>query len=60
MPDPDFSSAEVPGQGGGGPFGALDRDNPSFQTAQAACAEIFGADGRVPGAGPGGGGGDQG
>ena len=60
MPDPDFSAAGVPGQGGGGPFGALDRDNPSFQTAQAACAEIFGADGRVPGAGPGSGGGDQG
>ena len=59
MPDPDFTSMGVPGQGGGGPFGALDRDNPTFQTAQEACAEIFGADGRVPGAGPGGGG-DQG
>ena len=57
MPDPDFSSMGTPGQGGGGPFGALDRDDPAFQTAQEACAEIFGAGGRIPGAGPGGGGG---
>ncbi|MGB9357867.1 MAG: hypothetical protein WCC01_04845 [Acidimicrobiia bacterium] len=55
MPDPDFSTMGNPGQGGGGPFGALDRDDPAFQTAQEACADIFGADGRVPGAGPGGG-----
>ena len=55
MPDPDFSSFGTPGQGGGGPFGALDRDDPAFQTAQDACADIFGADGRIPGAGPGGG-----
>jgi len=57
MPDPDFSTMGNPGQSGGGPFGALDRDDPAFQTAQEACADIFGADGRVPGAGPGGGGG---
>lgn len=55
MPDPDFSSTGTPGQGGGGPFGALDRDDPSFAAAQEACADIFGADGRIPGAGPGGG-----
>jgi hypothetical protein len=55
MPDPDLSALGNPGQGGGGPFGDIDRDDPEFQTAQEACAEIFGADGRVPGAGPGGG-----
>lgn len=55
MPDPDFSSFGTPGQGGGGPFGAIDRDEPAFQTAQEACADIFGADGRIPGGGPGGG-----
>lgn len=57
MPDPDFSSTGTPGEGGGGPFGAIDRDDPAFETAQEACADIFGADGRIPGAGPGGGGG---
>ncbi len=56
MADPDFSTMGNPGQGGGGPFGALDRDDPAFQKAQDACADIFGADGRIPGAGPGGGG----
>jgi len=52
MPDPDFSS--TPGQGGGGgPFGQLDRDDPAFQSAQEACAEIIDGFGR--GGGPGGG-----
>lgn len=59
MPDPDFSTFGQPGQGGGagggGPFGAIDQDDPTFQTAQEACAGIFGGD-RVPGGGPGGGG----
>ena len=59
MPDPDFSAFGEPGQGGsgaggGGPFGAIDRDNPTFETAQDACAVIFGGD-RIPGGGPGGG-----
>ena len=57
MPDPNFSAIGAPGQGGGGPFGAIDRDDPAFQAAQEACADIFGADGHIPGAGPGGGGG---
>ncbi|MGB5431841.1 MAG: hypothetical protein WBO21_02425 [Acidimicrobiia bacterium] len=57
MPDPDFSTFGEPGQGGsgaggGGPFGAIDQDDPTFQTAQEACADIFGGD-RVPGGGPG-------
>jgi hypothetical protein len=61
MPDPDFSAVGQPGQdagpgaGGGGPFGEIDRDDPTFQTAQEACADIFGGD-RIPGGGPGGGG----
>jgi len=60
MPDPDFSAFGQPGEGGGsgagggGPFGAIDLDDPTFQTAQEACAGIFGGD-RVPGGGPGGG-----
>ncbi len=59
MPDPDFSAFGEPGQGGsgaggGGPFGAIDRDDPTFQTAQDACTGIFGGD-RIPGGGPGGG-----
>ena len=58
MPDPDFSNFGQPGQGdgpgagGGGPFGAIDQSDPTFQTAQEACAGIFGGD-RVPGSGPG-------
>jgi hypothetical protein len=56
MPDPDFSAFGQPGQGGGsgggGPFGAIDQGDPTFQTAQEACAVIFGGD-RVPGSGPG-------
>lgn len=55
MPDPDFSSFG-PGAGGdgepgqGGPFGALDRDDPDFIAAQETCEEI------LAGFGPGGGG----
>ena len=58
MPDPDFSAFGQPGEGagtgggGGGPFGEIDRDDPTFQVAQEACADIFGGD-RVPGGGPG-------
>jgi hypothetical protein len=54
MPDPDFSSfgpgSDNGGQGGGGPFGSIDRNDPDFQTAQAACQGI------LSGFGPGGGG----
>lgn len=60
MPDPEFSSPRTPGQGGveGGPFGALDRSDPAFATAQEVCADVFSGGsvpgGRgVPGAGPG-------
>lgn len=52
MPDPDFSSPRTPGQGGGGPFGPLDREDPAFQTAQDACSGLF-AGGPIPGTGPG-------
>lgn len=52
MPDPDFTSERTPGQGGGGPFGQLDRDDPSFQSAQDTCSGLF-AGGPVPGSGPG-------
>ncbi|MEA2024730.1 MAG: hypothetical protein U9N79_10650 [Actinomycetota bacterium] len=54
MPDPDFSKERTPGQGGGGPFGALDREDPAFQTALAACSDIFGAGAPIPGTGGGG------
>ncbi len=63
MPDPDFSSFG-PGQGGGGggPFGAVDRDDPDFVTADEACRDIFTNagfdDGRRPGFGRGPGGGE--
>ncbi len=53
MPDPDVSTARAPGQGGGGPFGGLDREDPAFQTALAACSDIFGAGAPIPGAGGG-------
>ena len=53
MPDPDFSGGG-PGQGGGGPFGQLDRDDPAFQSASAACAEIIDGFGRGLGGGRGG------
>ena len=58
MPDPSFSALGQPGEGaatgggGGGPFGEIDRDDPTFQVAQEACVDIFGGD-RVPGGGPG-------
>jgi hypothetical protein len=48
MPDPDFGDSGTPGQGGG-PFGAIDRDDPAFQAAAEACEDT------LPGAGPGGG-----
>lgn len=54
MPDPDFSTAREPGQGGGGPFGGLDREDPAFQTALAACSDVFGAGAPIPGTGGGG------
>jgi hypothetical protein len=53
MPDPDFSTERTPGQGGGGPFGGLDREDPAFQTALAACSDIFGAGAPIPGTGGG-------
>jgi hypothetical protein len=53
MPDPDFDRSGVPGQGGGGPFGELDREDPAFQTALAACSDIFGSDSPIPGTGGG-------
>lgn len=52
MPDPDFTSPRTPGQGGGGPFGPLDLDDPAFQTAQDACSGLL-AGGPIPGTGPG-------
>jgi hypothetical protein len=57
MPDPDFSSFG-PGQGGGGgPFGEVDREDPTFQEAAAACEDVLGGFGRGLGGGrPGGGG----
>jgi len=54
MPDPDFSTPRTPGQGGGGPFGGLDREDPAFQTALAACSDVFGAGAPIPGTGGGG------
>lgn len=57
MPDPDLSNFGTPGQGGGGPFGNIDRDDPAFQDATEACQDIlsgFGAGGgRGFGGGPG-------
>lgn len=49
MPDPDFSDFGTPGQGGGAPFGAIDRDDPAFQAAAEACQDV------LAGFGPGGG-----
>ena len=54
MPDPDFSTPRAPGQGGGGPFGGLDREDPAFRTALAACSDVFGAGAPIPGTGGGG------
>ncbi|MEA3501486.1 MAG: hypothetical protein U9R47_01820 [Actinomycetota bacterium] len=56
MPDPDFSTPRTPGQGGGGPFGGLDRDDPAFQDILAACSDVFGAGSPIPGTGGGSGG----
>ncbi|MCP3975389.1 MAG: hypothetical protein GY720_12970 [bacterium] len=46
MDDPDLSgfgpgSGGEPGQGGGGPFGAIDRDDPDFVTANETCGDIL-------------------
>jgi hypothetical protein len=69
MPDPDFSSFgpgnDNGGQGGGGPLGSIDRNDPDFQKAQEACQDIlsgFGQSGAggfrgFAGGGPGGDGG---
>lgn len=58
MPDPDFSSFGPGAGGGGGPFGGIDRDDPTFQAAAEACGDIL-AGFAGPGAGrPGGGGGN--
>lgn len=57
MPDPDFSAPREPGQGGGGPFGGgIDPEDPAFQAAHEACADVVGDLGRIPGAGGGPGG----
>jgi len=53
MPDPDFSTPRSPGSGGGGPFAGLDREDPAFQTALAACSDLFGAGAPIPGTGGG-------
>jgi hypothetical protein len=53
MPDPDFSTDRSPGSGGGGPYGGLDREDPAFQAALAACSDIFGAGAPIPGTGGG-------
>ena len=56
MPDPDFTTPRSPGQGGGGPFAGLDRDDPAFQEILAACSNVFSAGAPIPGAGGGQGG----
>jgi hypothetical protein len=49
MGDPDFSQGPL---AGGGPFGALDIEDPGFQEAAEICSEVFGAGGfRIPGQG---------
>ncbi len=54
MPDPDFSSfgpgSGEPGEGGRGPFGAVDFDDPDFLSAQQACEDVLGGL-RAPGSG---------
>ena len=59
MPDPDFSNfgpgGGEPGEGGGGPFGAIDIDDPDFVAAQEACEDVLGGV-RAPGSGLGRGG----
>jgi anti-sigma regulatory factor (Ser/Thr protein kinase) len=43
MPDPDFSAEPGQGAQGGGPFGgAIDSDDPSFQSALEGCEDAFG------------------
>jgi hypothetical protein len=56
MDDPDFSNFGQPGEGGGpaaggGPFGALDRDDPAVQAATDVCDDLLAGIGRGPGAG---------
>jgi hypothetical protein len=58
MPDPDFSNFGQPGQGGGQGRGQLfggdlDRNDPAFQSAFAACEDIFSDAFRIPGQGGG-------
>ena len=55
MPDPDFTSfgPGEPGQGGGGPFGAIDFEDPDFVAAQDACQDLLSGF-RGPGQGGGG------
>jgi hypothetical protein len=57
MPDPDFSSfgpgGGESGQGGGGPFGAIDFDDPDFMSAQQECEDLLSGF-RGPGQGGGG------
>lgn len=53
MPDPDFSTPRTPGQGGGGPFGGIDQDDPAFQAALEACSDLFTAGSPIPGTGGG-------
>ena len=60
MPDPDLTAFGSPGQGsgpgqGGGIFGELDFEDPSFQSALEACEDILAGFGPGGGAGPGGG-----
>ena len=61
MPDPDFSSfgpgAGEPGQGGGGPFGEIDPNDPDFISAQQACEDVLGGVRAPGGPRPGGSGG---
>jgi hypothetical protein len=53
MPDPDFSNFGQPRQGGRVFGGDLDRDDPAFQSAFAACEDIFSDAFRLPGQGGG-------
>ncbi len=53
MPDPDLSDFGTLGQGGGGPFGQFDRDDPAFQEAQEQCQEVLAGFGPGPGGGRG-------
>lgn len=57
MPDPDFTDFGAGTGGGGGPFGEIDRDDPVFQEATAACEDVLAGFER-PGGGPRGGGGN--